>query len=118
PNNAYVLVAVLHSDEWLPFENTSPTIAELSRLAWNTLNPTDQEAEIHPGTVPGECNPREDPVMDALLANELPAPGPVFSATAAPEVTAAAPDAALSPTPGITGTPVTTAVADDAIPAG
>lgn len=118
PDDAYVLVAVLHSDEWLPFENTSPTIAELSRLAWNTLNPTDQEAEIHPGTVPGECNPREDPVMDALLASDLPAPGPVFSATAAPEVTAAAPDAALSPTPGITGTPVTTAVADDAIPAG
>ncbi|WP_119065327.1 serine hydrolase [Aggregatilinea lenta] len=118
PDDAYVLVAVLHSDEWLPFENTSPTIAELSRLAWNTLNPTEPVAEIHPGTVPDLCNPREDPVMDVLLASDLPAPGPVFAATTAPAVTESPPDTALSPTPGVTRTPVSTAAADDAIPAG
>lgn len=115
PDGAYVMVAVLHSDEWLPFEQTSPTIAELSRLAWNTFDPGEPQAEIHPGTVPGECNPREDPVMDALLASDLPAPGPVFTATAA---TADVTDAAAFPTPGFTGTPVVTPAADDAIPAG
>ncbi len=122
PDDAYVLVAVLHSDEWLPFENTSPTIAELSRMAWNTFDSSEPQAEIHPGTVPGECNPREDPVMDALLASDLPAPGPVFAATAAPTATAEIPDAAASPTSDLTSTPVTTpittAAADDAIPAG
>ncbi len=102
-DDAYVIVAVLHSDEWLPFGTRSPTIAELSRMAWNTFDSSEPQAEIHPGTVPGECNPRDAPVMRALLASDLPAPGPVFTAPAAPTATAGIPDAAASPTAGLTG---------------
>lgn len=91
PGGAYVLVVVLHSDEWLLFDQTSPTIAELSRLAWNWLNPDTPLDEVHMREVPAECNPRQDPVMRALLEGELPPPGPVVAQL--PE------DAAESPAP-------------------
>ena len=90
PGGAYVLVVVLHSDEWLLFDQTSPTIAELSRLAWNWLNPDTPLDEVHMREVPAECNPRQDPVMRALLEGELPPP---------PRVAQLPEDAAESPAP-------------------
>lgn len=76
PERAYVLVVALYGKDWLQFELSSPVIAELSRMAWNTFNPSEPVASINPRTVPDQCDPRQDPVMDALLSQSLPAPGP------------------------------------------
>jgi len=72
PNGAYVFVAVLYGRDWLEFDSSSPVIAELSRMAWNALNPENPVAAIDPRTVPAECDPWSDPVMPALLAGSLP----------------------------------------------
>jgi beta-lactamase class A len=76
PKGAYVFVAVLYSQDWLEFDVSSPIIAELSRTAWNTFNPDAPVAAISPGIVPADCDPRGDPVMQALMSASLPMIGP------------------------------------------
>jgi len=74
PHGAYVFVATLYGEEWLEFEDSAPVIGELSRLAWNTFNPDNPLEATIPGTVPGECDPRSNPVIEDLLSTNLPAP--------------------------------------------
>jgi uncharacterized protein YraI/beta-lactamase class A len=76
PNGAYVFVAVLYSQGWLEFDVSSPIIAELSRMTWNAFNPDAPLAAITPGIVPADCDPRGDPVMQALMSRNLPMIGP------------------------------------------
>ena len=73
PESAYVFVAVLYEEDWLEFDDSAPVIGELSRLAWNALNPSAPVEMISEGIVPAECDPRSDPVMALLLAPSLPA---------------------------------------------
>ena len=40
PNGAYVFVVALYGRDWLEFDTSSVIIAELARMTWNTLNPT------------------------------------------------------------------------------
>lgn len=75
PESAYVFVVTLYGETWVPFDQTAPTIGELSRMAWNTFNPGQPVDAITERTVPGTCDPRNDPVIDALRASSLPAPG-------------------------------------------
>lgn len=72
PDAAYALVVALYGRDWLEFELSAPVIGELSRLAWNALNPSAPLAEIASRVVPAECDPWADPVMAALLAPSLP----------------------------------------------
>lgn len=72
PDAAYVFVAALYGEDWLEFELSSPVIAELSRLAWNALNPSAPVEATDIGIVPDVCDPRNDPVMTALLSDSLP----------------------------------------------
>lgn len=72
PDAAYVLVVALYGRGWLEFERSAPVVGELSRLAWNALNPSAPLAEIASRVVPAECDPWADPVMAALLAPSLP----------------------------------------------
>ncbi|MEW6579360.1 MAG: serine hydrolase [Chloroflexota bacterium] len=72
PEAAYVLVVTLYGRDWLEFELSAPVIGELSRLAWNALNPSAPLAEIASRVVPADCDPWSDPVMAALLAPSLP----------------------------------------------
>jgi uncharacterized protein YraI/beta-lactamase class A len=76
PKGAYVFVAVLYSQDWLEFDVSSPIIAELSRMTWNSFNPDTPLAAITPGIVPADCDPRGDPVMQALMSANLPMIGP------------------------------------------
>jgi uncharacterized protein YraI len=76
PKGAYVFVAVLYAQDWLEFDVSSPIIAELSRMAWNMFNPDAPVAAITPGIVPADCDPRSDPVMQALMSASLPMIGP------------------------------------------
>lgn len=71
-DTAYVFVAALYGEDWLEFEFSSPVIAELSRMAWNALNPSAPVAATDIGVVPDLCDPRSDPVMTALLSDSLP----------------------------------------------
>ncbi|MEB2289412.1 MAG: SH3 domain-containing protein [Anaerolineae bacterium] len=72
PESAYLLVVALYGRDWLEFELSAPIIGELSRLAWNALNPSAPVAEVASRVVPAECDPWADPVMAALLAPSLP----------------------------------------------
>lgn len=72
PDTAYVFVAALYGEDWLEFEFSSPVIAELSRLAWNALNPSAPVETTDIGVVPDLCDPRSDPVMVALRSDRLP----------------------------------------------
>lgn len=76
PDSAYVFVATLYSEDWLEFEHSSPVIAELSRMTWNALNPDNVLEAAHSTTVPATCDPRSDPVMEALRSASLPMIGP------------------------------------------
>jgi hypothetical protein len=76
PNGAYVMVAVLYGRDWLEFDTSSAIISELARMTWNTLNPAQPLAATESGVVPAACDPRSDPVMSALMSNDLPMPGP------------------------------------------
>jgi uncharacterized protein YraI len=76
PDRAYVLVVALYGKDWLEFDLSAPVIGELSRMAWNTLNPSQLVPTVASRVVPDQCDPRQDPVLDALLAPNLPAPGP------------------------------------------
>jgi beta-lactamase class A len=76
PDSAFVFVAVLYGRDWLEFDQSSVVIAELARMTWNALNPSQPLAAIKPGTVPAECDPRSNPVMTSLMSANLPMPGP------------------------------------------
>jgi beta-lactamase class A/uncharacterized protein YgiM (DUF1202 family) len=76
PETAYVFVVALYGKSWLQFDLSAPTIAELSRMAWNALNPHFPLALTTSAQVPLECDPANDPVMSALLTASLPPPGP------------------------------------------
>jgi uncharacterized protein YraI/beta-lactamase class A len=69
---AYVLVMALYGRDWLEFDLSAPVIGELSRLAWNALNPSAPLEAVASRVVPAECDPWGDPVMAALLAPSLP----------------------------------------------
>ncbi len=74
PDRAYVFVAALYNRGWLEFELSSPVMSELARLTWNVFYPsTPLDA---PTFLRGEefCDPRSDPVMNALMSDELPMP--------------------------------------------
>ena len=76
PNGAFVFVAVLHGREWLPFDLSAPTIAELARMAWNALNPNQPLDAIRAGTVPAECDPTTGNVIQTMMQANLPMLGP------------------------------------------
>jgi uncharacterized protein YraI len=76
PDTAYVFVAVLYGRNWLEFDASSAVIAELARMTWNALNPSQPLDATHSGIVPADCDPRSDPVMTSLMSGNLPMPGP------------------------------------------
>ncbi len=76
PDGAFVFVAVLHGREWLPFDLSAPTIAELARMTWNALNPTQPLDAIRTGTVPAECDPTAGNVIQTIMQENLPMLGP------------------------------------------
>jgi beta-lactamase class A/uncharacterized protein YraI len=76
PDTAFVFVAVLYGRDWLEFDTSTQVIAELARMTWNTLNPSQPIDATRPGVVPADCDPRSDPVMTSLMSSNLPMLGP------------------------------------------
>jgi len=80
PESAYVMTVVMYEEDHLLFqEDSSPVIAELSRLVWNALNPNYAISAPTIGIVPGECDPLGGGVMTALTTT---APLPMLTADA------------------------------------
>jgi hypothetical protein len=50
-------------------------MAELSRMTWNAFNPAAPVENVSIGIVPGDCDPRSDAVMNALMSSSLPMVG-------------------------------------------
>lgn len=76
PDTAYVFVVTLYAEGWLEFDDSAPVIAELARMAWNALNPSQPLAVTQSSTVPGECDPANDPVVSTIQHPTLPMIGP------------------------------------------
>jgi len=60
----YVLVAMLHNQTWLKSDESFPLIAEISRMTYNTFNPSASLDKIHPQPVPADCT-----ISDQLVAD-------------------------------------------------
>ncbi|MEP7286795.1 MAG: serine hydrolase [Chloroflexota bacterium] len=62
PGGDYVLVVMLRNKKWLNYEDSFPTIAEISRMVYNTYNPATALAQTHTQPVPqcdlGSIDPR------------------------------------------------------------
>jgi uncharacterized protein YraI len=52
PGGDYVLVVMLRNKRWLNYEESFPTIAEISRMVYNTYNPADILDQTHTAPVP------------------------------------------------------------------
>jgi hypothetical protein len=52
PGGDYVLVIMLRNKTWLNYQDSFPTIAEISRMTYNTFNPADVLDQTHTQPVP------------------------------------------------------------------
>jgi uncharacterized protein YgiM (DUF1202 family) len=72
PGGDFILVAILHNKDWLKSEESFPLVAEISRLTFNTLNPSTPLDKINLQPVPAECSyPQE--LINILALPDLPA---------------------------------------------
>jgi len=55
PGGDYVLAVMLRNKTWLNYADSFPTIAEISRMVYNTFNPAEPLAQTHTESVP-LCN--------------------------------------------------------------
>jgi uncharacterized protein YraI len=73
PGGDYVLVVMLRNKRWLNYEDSFPTIAEISRMVYNSFNPADALEQMHTQPVPlcnlGSIDPQ---LFIDLRSGELP----------------------------------------------
>ncbi len=72
PDAPFVFVGVLYARDWLEFDTSAPIIAELARMTWNAIEPSEPSLAVRPGIVPADCDPSTNPVMTALMSSTLP----------------------------------------------
>lgn len=106
PGGNYVITIMLYQDTWLDYTQSLPTIAEVSRTAYNFYNPDAPLAQIRDGYIPeaNSCN-----FEGSQLVNEMISPvvNLAFLPTAQPSQTPAPiieSSATPSPAPSITAT--------------
>ena len=68
PGGDYVIVMMLYQPTWLNFQESLPTIAEVSRHVYNYYNPDTPLEEIREGFIPeaNTCNFAGTPLIDEL----------------------------------------------------
>jgi beta-lactamase class A len=71
PGGDYVLVAMLHNQTWLKSDDSFPLVAEISRITYNTFNPTAPLDKIHPQPVPADCTFSDQLITD-IQSPDLP----------------------------------------------
>ncbi len=72
PGGDYVLTMALYQPDWLPYELSWPTMAEIARLVYNAFNPESPLEAIHPATVDETCDLTGSPLLAALSSPYLP----------------------------------------------
>jgi len=73
PGGDYVLVAILRNKTWLEYTDSFPTIAEVSRMAFNHFNPADALSETYTEPIPYCDLSSIDPLLfTELLSGNLP----------------------------------------------
>lgn len=73
PGGDYVLVIELHNKHWLNYDESFPVIAEISRVVYNTYNPTAKLAQTNTKSVPFCSLDTIDPkLFTDLQASSLP----------------------------------------------
>ena len=70
PGGDYVIVMMLYQPTWLNFQESLPTIAEVSRHVYNYYNPDAPMDAIRDGFIPeaGSCNFAGSPLINDLTA--------------------------------------------------
>lgn len=66
PGGNFVITMALHGRDWLPYERSWPAMAEIARIVYNTYNPDDPLAAIHPSTVDETCDLVGNPLLGEL----------------------------------------------------
>ncbi len=72
PGGDFVLTITLYGRGWLPYEQSWPTIAEITRMVYNAYNPAEPLAAIHPATVDETCNLQTSPLLSELQQSIVP----------------------------------------------
>lgn len=73
PGGDYVLVVMLHNQEWLNYDDSFPLIAELSRLVYNQFNPQTALPQINAESVPTcSLDTIEPSLYQDLASGQLP----------------------------------------------
>ncbi|GAB4527433.1 MAG: hypothetical protein Kow0063_02680 [Anaerolineae bacterium] len=78
PGGDFVLTMAFFQPEWLPYELSWPTMAEITRLVYNAYNPDEPLDVIHPSTVDETCDLQGNPLLAQLSAPLVP---PIEGAT-------------------------------------
>ncbi len=72
PGGNFVLTMAFHQPDWLPYDLSWPTMAEVARQIYNTYNPDSPLDAIHPATVDESCNLAGNPILSELTASVVP----------------------------------------------
>lgn len=72
PGGDFVLTMAFFQPEWLTYELSWPTMAEITRTIYNALNPTAPLNAIHPSTVDETCDLTSSPLLDTLMTSYIP----------------------------------------------
>ncbi len=72
PGGDFVLTMAFYQPEWLTYELSWPTMAEVTRTIYNALNPGQPLNAIHPSTVDETCNLAGNPLLGLLTAPIVP----------------------------------------------
>jgi hypothetical protein len=69
PGGNYIVVAMMHQPEWLSFEESLPTMAEMSRMIYNYYNPDTPMTAIRERMIPTteDCNFAGTPLVNDLM---------------------------------------------------
>ena len=72
PEGDFVLTMILHQPEWLPYDLSWPTMAEIARTVYNAYNPEQPLDSIHPETVDESCDLTGNPLLGELTSPYIP----------------------------------------------
>ncbi len=72
PGGDFVLTMAMYQANWLPYEVSWPTMAEIARFVYNAFNPEAPLEAIHPGEVDETCALEGNPLLAELMSPFVP----------------------------------------------
>ncbi len=104
PGGDYVITMMLHQPTWLEYTESLPTIAEVSRTAFNFYNPDIALTQVRDGFIPetADCNFAGSDLVNQLISPELQLPYLPDTLSMPTEPLASVQESTLTPTPSST----------------